>query len=52
MKRTLIALLMALVMLMSLTACSGLVDKATELQMAALVQGNIDELYLGKFDAD
>lgn len=50
--KKLLALALAALMILSLTACSGLVDKATELQMAALVQGNIDELYLGKFDAD
>lgn len=47
-----LALALAALMILSLTACSGLTDKATELQMTALVQGNIDELYLGKFDAD
>ena len=41
-----LALALAALMILSLTACSGLTDKATELQMTALVQGNIDELYL------
>jgi len=45
MKKTL-ALLLTLVMVLSLAACGG----AFENSVTALVQGNIDTLYLGKFD--
>lgn len=48
--KKLAALALAALMLLSMSACSAVVDKATELQMANLVQGNMDELYLGKFD--
>ena len=50
------ALVFAALMVLSLTACSAVVDevvdKLTESQMKALVQGNLDELYLGKFDEE
>lgn len=47
-----IALLLALLMVLSLCACSAVADKFNETRMTALVQGNLDELYLGKFDPD
>lgn len=54
--RKLAALAMAALMVLSLTACSAVVDevvnKLTEGQMKALVQGNLDELYLGTVDEE
>ena len=47
------ALLLTLVMVLSLAGCSSaLGGKLQEEQAIALVQGNIDEIYLGKFDED
>lgn len=47
--KRIIALVLMLVLAFSLTACGGGVT-ANDAKM--LVQGNLDELYLGKFDAD
>ena len=48
MKRS-IALCLVLVMALTLTACGGGV---TAKDATALVQGNLDEIYLGKFDPE
>jgi len=45
--KKILALIMAALMLLSLSACS-----ATEDTVAALVQGNLDEVYLGKFSEE
>lgn len=45
-----VALCLALVMVFALTACGG--GGVTASDATKLVQGNLDEIYLGKFDAD
>ena len=50
--RRLLACLLATLMLMSLTACSGLTDVLVEESVTTLVQGNLDVLYLGKVTDD
>lgn len=47
-KKRAAALGLALVMAVGLSACTG----SSEKDVTTLVQGNIDEIYLGKFDAD
>lgn len=47
-KKRAVALGVALVMAVGLSACTG----SSEKDVTTLVQGNIDEIYLGKFDAD
>lgn len=47
-----LALALAAAMALSLCACSAVLNKLNEERMIALVQGNLDELYLGKFDED
>ena len=44
--KRLAALLLALVLVFSMTACGGSMEET----VTQLVQGNLDELYLGKFD--
>lgn len=46
--RRLLACTLAALMLLSLTACSGLTDALVEESATILVQGNLDVLYLGK----
>ena len=50
--RRLLACLLATLMLLSLTACSGLTDVLVEESVTTLVQGNLDVLYLGKVTDD
>lgn len=47
-KKRAFALGLALVMAVGLSACTG----SSEKDVTTLVQGNIDEIYLGEFDAD